>query len=88
MQSSPLFTEKLQTALKDNNFEGLASHIHGFKTKCTMMGMDDAKELAVSIEHQFRKETPNYISIKANTIKLITFVENATAELKLMNHHV
>ena len=53
-----------------------------------MMGMDDAKEHAVSIEHQCRQETRDYISIKAKTIKLITFVENAAIELKLMNNHV
>ncbi len=58
LQSSPLLTEKLNAALKENNFEDIASRVHGFKTKCIMMGMDDAKELAVSIEYQCRKETP------------------------------
>ncbi|MEO8147577.1 MAG: ATP-binding protein [Bacteroidia bacterium] len=88
LQSSPLLIEKLNAALKENNFEDIANQVHGFKTKCIMMGMNDANELVASIEHQCRKETSDYISIKANTIKLITFVENAATELKLMNNHV
>ena len=53
-----------------------------------MMGMDDAKELAVSIELQCRKETPDHASININALKLIAFVEQAAVELRQKNTKV
>ena len=87
LEAAPVLEKKLTDAIKENNFEDIANQIHGFKTKWIMMGMDDAKELAIRIEQQCRKETPDHASINTNTLNLITIVKKAAIELNQMNNH-
>lgn len=87
LESALVLEKRLSEALKENNFEEIANQIHGFKTKWIMMGMDEAKELAVRIEQQCRKENPDHGWVNSQTLRLITLVQQASLELtnKIIN---
>ena len=61
--SAPILIKKLTTALLNNDFEEIANQVHGYKTKWIMMGMNDARDLALKIEMECRKETPDNVQI-------------------------
>src|SRR5690606_29468845 len=82
LESVPVFTQKLETALDENNYEEIASQVHGFKTKFVMMGMDMAKELAVQLEADCRMKNSDQDFIHKNTLQLICFISDAAEELK------
>jgi CheY-like chemotaxis protein len=56
LKSAPTFLEKLDELIKAKDAEGIANQVHGFKTKLTMMGMKETKELSVIIENSLRDE--------------------------------
>lgn len=80
-----MLTNNLKEALKENNFEEVANQVHGFKTKWIMMGMDEARELAIALELQCRKPTPDNALIHSNAGELLKYIKNATQELKNMS---
>ncbi len=79
LKSAPQVVEKIKVALKQNDFEVIANHVHGFKTKCMMMGMSETKDLANSIELLCR-ENPNERLIKDKL--LLSEIEKANNELR------
>ena len=81
IKSAPQVVEKINLAINDNDFEDVANHVHGFKTKCMMMGMAETKDLANSIEILCREQSDEEI-IKDKVIKLIANIELALNELR------
>ncbi len=81
ISSAPQLIEKINYALDNNDFEEIANHIHGFKTKCMMMGMAETKDLANTIEHLCRENSEEKI-IKPNILNLIINIEKALNELR------
>ena len=81
LSSSPKVIEKIKSALEKNDFEEVANHVHGFKTKCMMMGMTETKELASIIEQLCRENSEEKL-IKTDISNFILNVELALKELK------
>ncbi len=81
LKSAPRVIEKIKVSLEDNDFEVVANHVHGFKTKSMMMGMAETKTLAISIEILCRENLDEEL-IKEEVSKLITNIEKAVNELR------
>lgn len=71
LESAPVLIDRLNIALKKDDFEEIANQVHGFKTKFVMMGMEQAKELAIKIELDCRAEHPDMAHIKNQTEQII-----------------
>lgn len=80
ISSSPPIIEKINLALTADDFEEIANQVHGYKTKCIMMGMSDTKELANSIEQLCRKGS-DASRIKENVLRFISHIDKALIEL-------
>jgi HPt (histidine-containing phosphotransfer) domain-containing protein len=80
ISSSPPIIEKINLALTVNDFEEIANQVHGYKTKCIMMGMADTKELANRIE-QLCREGSNASRIKEDVLNFISHIDKALIEL-------
>ncbi len=78
--TAPDLIKKITAALSNNDFEEIASQVHGYKTKWIMMGMNESKELAFIIERQCSEEKPGTI-VKENLLLLIEQIKKATSEL-------
>ena len=81
LESSPMLIEKLNAALKENDFELIADQIHSFKTKWIMMGMMETKDLAHEIEQQLRNGSVDMTITKENVVKLLDHIRAAMEEL-------
>jgi CheY-like chemotaxis protein len=81
LASAPAVVEKIKFALVHGDFEEVANQVHGFKTKCMMMGMTETKDLSNTIE-QLCREKPNEEIIKEKVLELITKVKKAEIELR------
>ncbi len=81
LASTPQVVEKINVAMEENNFVEIANQVHGFKTKCMMMGMRETKDLANTIEHLCRGNNDE-ILIKEEVSKLITNIEIAEKEIR------
>ena len=82
VSSAPALIEKLNTAIGQNDYAEIATQIHGYKTKWIMMGMAESKELALRIENDCRKSSPDEKSILENIESLTGQIEKAIAELQ------
>ncbi len=83
LDTAPALIEKINTSLAINDYEEIASQVHGYKTKWIMMGMNETKELALKIEQQCREISPDQ-SAQDNILKLVDQIGIAIDELK--NH--
>ena len=81
VDSAPQFMAKVNTALAKKEFETVANLVHGHKTSFIMMGMNNCKELAVSIEEKFRSAEVLNEHIDELNI-LLDQVKKAITELK------
>jgi HPt (histidine-containing phosphotransfer) domain-containing protein len=81
LKSTPVLIGKLNNALLRNDLVEIASQVHGYKTEMIMMGMNDAKELAVTIEVQCG-DGNNTGQLKDNVVKLVQQIETAIIELQ------
>jgi HPt (histidine-containing phosphotransfer) domain-containing protein len=81
LQSAPVLIRKINEALVNDDLAEISSQAHGFKTELIMMGMNEAKELAVSIEIQY-KEGKEINEVKDSVLHLIHHVEQARSELQ------
>jgi len=82
LNRAPKLKTALETGLAENNFEEIASQAHGFKVSLMMMGMEDAKQIALKLEADCRLETKDNENIRLNTLELIRRISEATNELK------
>ena len=81
LDAAPGLIEKINAALSKNDFEEIASQVHAYKTKWIMMGMKEAKDLALKIEKLCR-ETPVNGFVKQNVSVLTGQIKEAVNELK------
>ena len=81
LTSAPLVVEKIKLALKHNDFEEVANHVHGFKTKYIMMGMTETNELSNTIEHLCRESSEDP-QLTEKIMILIRTIEKAENELR------
>jgi signal transduction histidine kinase/ligand-binding sensor domain-containing protein/CheY-like chemotaxis protein/HPt (histidine-containing phosphotransfer) domain-containing protein len=81
LDSAPELIEKLDSASEANDFEKIANQVHGFKTKWIMMGMTEAKELALKIELGCRQKSDPTM-IRENLKLLLLQIRQAIDELK------
>ncbi len=81
LDSAPGLTDRIRQAIVEENYAELASQIHAYKTRWIMMGMNEAKDLALLIESACR-EDGNPDMIKQNTVLLLAQIEAAATELK------
>jgi signal transduction histidine kinase/CheY-like chemotaxis protein/HPt (histidine-containing phosphotransfer) domain-containing protein len=79
--TAPGLIEKLNNALRINDFEEIANQVHSFKTKWIMMGMTETKDLAIKLEYLCR-EGVDEENIKKTLEFLIRKVEIAIKELE------
>src|SRR5690606_23394059 len=82
LNRAPKLKTVLETGLAENNFEEIASQAHAFKVSLMMMGMEDAKQIALKLEADCRLETKDNENIRLNTLELIRKISEATNELK------
>ena len=82
LDTAPGLTEQITQALAQENYEEIAGQIHAYKTKWIMMGMTDAKDLALVIEQACR-ESGDTISIRKNVDSLLALIQTAVSELKV-----
>lgn len=80
ISSTPLLFEKINSALIEDDFEEIAAQVHGFKTKCMMMGMTKTIETSNALELLCR-ENPDEKLIKEEVNKLLINIEKASLEL-------
>lgn len=78
--SAPALVEKLNTALTNQDFEEIASQVHGYKTNWLMMGMIESRDLAFKIEQLCRKDSSGQAPGK-DIARLITQIQAAVGEL-------
>jgi HPt (histidine-containing phosphotransfer) domain-containing protein len=83
LKSMPVVTEKINTAIAENDFEEIANQVHGCKTKFTMMGMKDAYDLCETIENACRAGDKSQ-HLKNEISELMQMIPKAETELK--NH--
>jgi HPt (histidine-containing phosphotransfer) domain-containing protein len=81
LKSAPAVIEKINDALMKNDLAGIVSQAHGYKTELVMMGMSEAKDLAIAIEMLYN-EGNNIDEVKDKTVKLVRHIEMAISELK------
>lgn len=82
LNRAPKLNTALETELAENNFEEIASQAHGFKVSLMMMGMEDAKQIALKLEADCRLATKDVENIRLNTLELIRRISEAINELK------
>lgn len=82
LSSVPILNQKLEIALEENDFEEIASQVHGFKTKLMMMGMEVAKQQATQLEIYCRSEKPEQNFVRKSTHQLMNLISDAEKELK------
>ncbi|MFZ4704633.1 MAG: ATP-binding protein [Bacteroidales bacterium] len=63
--TAPELIEKINSALRANDFEEIANQVHSFKTKWVMMGMTDTKDLALYLERLCREGNEERLIIDA-----------------------
>ncbi len=80
LDTAPALIKEINSALAKRDYEEIASQIHGYKTKWIMMGMHEAKELAIKIEKECREEPPGE-SVPENTTILTGLIQAAINEL-------
>ena len=81
VDAAPQFMAKVNAALEEKEYETVANLVHGHKTSFIMMGMNNCKDLAVSIEEKFRyAEVLNEHIDELNV--LLDQVKKAITELK------
>lgn len=80
LDSAPALIEKIETARQTGNFEDIPVQIHAYKTKWIMMGMNETKDLALTIENQYATLPPDS-SASDNLDKLIQNIRLAIKEL-------
>jgi HPt (histidine-containing phosphotransfer) domain-containing protein len=83
LRSMPAVTDKINTALSNDDFIEIANQVHGCKTKFTMMGMTKAFELSQTIENKCREGNING-ELKEDISTLLQIIPQAQTELK--NH--
>jgi HPt (histidine-containing phosphotransfer) domain-containing protein len=81
LDSSPKLINKVNSAADVNDYEEIANQVHGFKTNWIMMGMREAKELALKIEQGCRQNSDKTM-IDENIKLLILQIRQAISELK------
>ena len=81
LDSAPALIEKVNAAITINDFEEIANQVHGYKTKWIMMGMTDAKELALRIEQECRQDLRGP-SLERDIEMLILQIRQAMTELQ------
>ena len=81
LKSAPQFIRKVNTALLSNDLAEISNQAHGYKTELIMMGMNEARELAIMIEMQF-KEGKDPDLIRDSASHLIQQVSQAINELQ------
>lgn len=82
LNSVPIFISKLNIAIADFDAVEIAAQVHGFKTKFVMMGMDEAKSIAIQLEADCRAEPSEQIAILTATTTLKEMILAAEKELK------
>jgi HPt (histidine-containing phosphotransfer) domain-containing protein len=80
LASAPIVIEKINSALRENDFTEIADQLHGFKTKFTMMGMISTGALSVNMEQQCRAATPSH-NTKSDIRRILADIERAMSEL-------
>lgn len=81
LNSAPVLIEKINVAVSQKNFDELATQIHAYKTKWIMMGMNEAKDLALKIETQCRN-IPPFEEAFLNSELLVKIIDNASEQLR------
>ena len=81
LDSAPALIEKVNAAIAINDYEEIANQVHGYKTKWIMMGMTDAKEIALRIEQECRQDLPGP-SLEGDIEMLILQIRQAMNELQ------
>ena len=81
LSTAPVFIEKLNDALGRQDLEEIASLVHGYKSNWIMMGMNEARDLALVIEQQCKAETL-HPDLEQNTARLMGYISNAVSELE------
>jgi signal transduction histidine kinase/CheY-like chemotaxis protein/HPt (histidine-containing phosphotransfer) domain-containing protein len=82
LDSVPAFVNKLTLAQSENDFEEIASQVHGFKTKFGMTGMHEARRIAAQLELDCRAEIKEPVTIREKTTELIHIISTAEEQLK------
>ena len=80
LDTAPVLIQKITDLLEQANYAEIASQIHAYKTKWIMMGMNDARDLALSVEQQCKHDTPPP-EVKENVERLLFYVRKAAGEL-------
>jgi CheY-like chemotaxis protein/HPt (histidine-containing phosphotransfer) domain-containing protein len=81
LSSAGSLVADLKAAVDENNFDEIASRLHGFKTKFVMMGMDEAKEIAMNVELGCRNDSSDKMRIIQDTSTIIELTEQAINQL-------
>ena len=81
LDTAPPLTEKIISMQAENDLEGIANHVHGYKTKWIMMGMKGSRELATLIEEECRNGKNSEL-LRNNIAMLVAQVARAAEELK------
>jgi CheY-like chemotaxis protein/HPt (histidine-containing phosphotransfer) domain-containing protein len=83
VDSAPGLVDKLNAAMAVNDVVEIADQVHGYKTKWIMMGMTGAKELALKIEMECRREEP-VPSYRSDVEQLLRQINRAVIELNAL----
>ncbi|MEI6061213.1 MAG: ATP-binding protein [Bacteroidota bacterium] len=82
LDTAPVLTEKVTSALASGDYGEIAGQVHAFKTKWIMMGMNDSKELALKIEMDCRQEIKGPF-LDENIQHLLLYIRQAMTELEI-----
>lgn len=81
LEEIPADMAVLKEAIAEKNYEKSYQTAHKMKPNFEIMGMDDSRELALSIE-QLGKQKGDFLEMQAKQRVLAGHVEQAVAELK------
>ena len=81
VDSGPVLVNKIEEAMNKNDHEDVANQIHAYKTRWIMMGMEDAKELALELEKEIRAGNWDD-NVQSKVKHLLTQVQKAVGELE------
>jgi len=84
LDAAPLFNSKIIEALAAEDYLTIANQVHGFKTKLTMMGMAESKDLGNKIELICRAEKTDH-RVQADIEIFLAQIMEAVKDLKLFD---
>lgn len=83
LDSVPILIDKLESALKIDDLEEIATQVHGFKTKFVMMDMNETKERAMKLELDCRSDTPDLLHIKKEVAYILNQITENAKNIKI-----